>query len=680
MSQATVVLADIGPRNMHDEIDAQINPALLDLLTNSAGTSAPTGGPGGAPAVWQLWVDTSTTPATLRMYVGSGTWAPIGTVSTGGVFTPAGMASAISAAVAAEAARAGTAEGAEVTRAGAAESAEATRAEAAEAAEATRAGAAEGAEATARGNADTTEASNRAAGDSAEIAARKAAFDAMLPLLADQRYAYAVIDPSGYPVFGADWQSRLDFDRAPPPFRVYPVGAIGSRRAYAWAPNLGEVDISTGEFDDVVDVLNGGNFAYYLGRNSGGAPVARECLLHVTSTLSPSVTDLVGLIIHGQSLAVGANTVTTINTAPLYPGRAVMFNGGVRVHGREHDDPLAALDLRQIKNWVDLAERQDTFWGETVASQAAATFLLSAPSTTGIVAATSGVGAQPFTALGPGTQAYVNLLTIALRMVQVARLTHKALAQICVFWRQGESDGALSEAAYTTDLLSLQSALNTDIKRITGQSTDVVLIVDQVSAFSDLESAGPTLAELTAAVNNPTKIASLGPKYQFPYTDGLHLSAVGQAWSGAYLGRFLKRMLLDGVTPQALHIASATLSGSTIHCTVAGNVGNIAIDATFVNNPGGSQPHGILFRDSTTSATVTAVTVTGANTFDVTLSGAPTGTNKRLLVAGLQTSSAVDGSGHPRSTIRDSATESVTVSGVAHPLYNPLAHQVALVT
>lgn len=92
MSQATIPLPDLGPHNMHDFVDTYINPSLLALLTNSSGASEPA-----SPAQWQLWLDTSTTPKTLRIATGSG-WSAIGTVDTTTlVFSPTGVPAATTA-------------------------------------------------------------------------------------------------------------------------------------------------------------------------------------------------------------------------------------------------------------------------------------------------------------------------------------------------------------------------------------------------------------------------------------------------------------------------------------------------------------------------------------------------------------------------------------------------------
>lgn len=79
--QSSIVQPTTGPHSAADLATNYLNPALRALLSNSSGSSAPANGPSGAPMQWQTWLDTSTTPATWRMYDGS-SWVAIGTVDT----------------------------------------------------------------------------------------------------------------------------------------------------------------------------------------------------------------------------------------------------------------------------------------------------------------------------------------------------------------------------------------------------------------------------------------------------------------------------------------------------------------------------------------------------------------------------------------------------------------------
>lgn len=512
-----------------------------------------------------------------------------------------------------------------------------------------------------------------------------------IPRTLSSRYSQQTVDDVGT-VQAIDKQGRVIQDRAPSPFMGRPLFVNGRLRfAVRRRGEATLLDIARGEFDSVPEFEMLGNYARWFGENDDGTSGEREACLVPTSTLNLVVTDVVGLILYGQSLSVGASTTTVINVAPLNPGRAVMFNGGVRVHKRAHDYQPEALDPRNVRDWVDLSERLDVYSGETRASVAAQTFLASQPANVGVVAAAIGVGGQPYEALKKGTQPFSNLVAVALRMVQVAILTGKTMSQIFVYFGQGESNGADSEAAYAAKLLEIQADVQI-IKRITGQTVDVIIITDQISVFQDIRSAGPTLAQLSAARNNPSRVVSLGPKFFLPYSaentppnlGGLHLSALGQAWHGGFLGRAMTQMKA-GTAPLPKHVTSAVRSGTSVAMTVAGGSNTaLRIDTATVSNPGGDQPFGIRWQDdgNGNAVTVTGVTVSGNDTVNATLSATPTGSNGKIHVAGY---SAVPGNNGgpnsgPRNCIADSSPDTVLIQGASYSLAHRLCHQIIPVT
>lgn len=493
--------------------------------------------------------------------------------------------------------------------------------------------------------------------------------------LADARYSHVQRDPAGNVLDAWDHQQRRVGSAAPPSFFARIDGGRVKLRSAA-----GEIDISTGELT-ALSVQMGGDYAYYDGLDGGSAWGAREAFLRPSTMLDDTVTTLVGMIWHGQSLSVGASSNGVINDIPLDPGRAQMFQAGVRAHGREHDDPAQAVDIRNLDNLVDLHESASAFWGETSATQAASAFLAEAPSTTGVIAAAVGVGGQQYTSLKKGTAPFSNLVAVAVRMVQVARLTGRTMSHIVVFWRQGESDMGDSKAAYTAKLVELQNDIDAAVKAVTGQATEVALIVDQVSAFEDLAAVGPPQAQLQVAIDNPTQFASAGPKYMLTYTDGLHADAVGQAWMGAYDGRVAASIVLDSVVPPPFRFASAVRSGTDVSLAPAGNVGAIAIDTSIVDDPGGANPMGVSWRDNGdgNAVTVTGVGISSGNLVAI-LSGIPTGTGGRILIAGESASGDGGPLTGPRACIRDSAGGSVAIDGDSYPLHNYAHHQIIPVT
>lgn len=69
--QADYEMPLTGPMSFPTFLSTWLNPALQAIITNNSGSSAPT--TTGQPETYQWWLDTSATPAVLKLYDGS-TW------------------------------------------------------------------------------------------------------------------------------------------------------------------------------------------------------------------------------------------------------------------------------------------------------------------------------------------------------------------------------------------------------------------------------------------------------------------------------------------------------------------------------------------------------------------------------------------------------------------------------
>lgn len=87
--QGTLTVPTTGPNTFGGPTGAasQINAAVLATQAKNAGTAAPTNGAGGAPFVYQEWIDTSAQPRVWKIYSGSA-WTTMATFNTStGAFT-----------------------------------------------------------------------------------------------------------------------------------------------------------------------------------------------------------------------------------------------------------------------------------------------------------------------------------------------------------------------------------------------------------------------------------------------------------------------------------------------------------------------------------------------------------------------------------------------------------------
>jgi hypothetical protein len=131
---------------------------------------------------------------------------------------------------------------------------------------------------------------------------------------------------------------------------------------------------------------------------------------------------------------------------------------------------------------------------------------------------------------GAGTDYYENLI----RFIQEARDAAVARSQtpkvLWVNFAHGEQDtgDGLSAADYKTGMNGLWTEFNTEVKTITGQTEDVIFIMQQTGRLKDGVMGGPAQATLELALEQPDKFRSIGPNFMLTdWADTQHLTARG---------------------------------------------------------------------------------------------------------------------------------------------------------
>lgn len=124
-----------------------------------------------------------------------------------------------------------------------------------------------------------------------------------------------------------------------------------------------------------------------------------------------------------------------------------------------------------------------------------------------------------------GGRAFPSSLNEARVWKQLAAAAGKTYGVGAVVLTHGECDA--SNQAYGSGLYPFWNDYNTDIKALTGQSNDVVLLASQQSA-SATGATGSAVQLWQASLEHPEQILCVGPKYQYQYgPDRLHMPATG---------------------------------------------------------------------------------------------------------------------------------------------------------
>lgn len=181
----------------------------------------------------------------------------------------------------------------------------------------------------------------------------------------------------------------------------------------------------------------------------------------------------------------------------------------------------------------------------------------------------------------------------------------------CIAWTQGEEDmrcgGDASKygttgfepTEYHNSLIALIESLNTDIKAITGQTEDVVLVSYQTSSHTSYKRYPRIALEQSLADNMSDKIFLVKPNYNVEYKregsssdpgtqglDGFEVHCPNKSYRemGNHYGIAAAEMVLLGKRPSRMYPKSAHLSGTTMVIRFNVPVYPLVLDTTNVSN------------------------------------------------------------------------------------------------
>ncbi len=316
-----------------------------------------------------------------------------------------------------------------------------------------------------------------------------------------------------------------------------------------------------------------------------------------------------GFLHTGQSLAeggVGGDVVEGISP-PLHPDMALMLSGGpVGVGAATLGETLVALSepkrvtigtsfLRPIVESKD-GQFQAVFHGQAF-------------------------GGQNYQAIKKGGHAgvYSKAITQA-RSVFSARPTLEYRAVSCV---HGEQDGLDNNVNYAANLLQLQADYSADLKQITGQNTDVPLLLCQTSTAAGYFHNGgideltfPTpLQQLQAHTSSPF-VHLVCPKYFLSYYDHSHITNNAQRVLGEYYQKAFESLEQTG-NWDPLRPRTVIGNGNIVTISFIGDVGKLTFDTSLVKQ---AADYGFSYRDEAGNS-ISDVSINDDNQVVITLTG-----------------------------------------------------------
>ncbi len=276
---------------------------------------------------------------------------------------------------------------------------------------------------------------------------------------------------------------------------------------------------------------------------------------------APASWDLCGIVGTGQSLSVGNEPIHS--TRQLH-GHLKLSLGAARVPPFDPtSSELSLVPLTEpIRPLTSGYPRPypDNIYGEThhsaMAHEVSALCQkagLTLPVTIHTVVGESGQGMialrkDPVETADTG-RAYAATLFEVEAITRLAKAAGKTYGVTAVVIVHGETDAGNNR--YAEELVQLWSDYNRDLKSITGQVSDISMLVSQQNSCPTApnQRSGSTLAQWRAGVEGPGFIVCSGPKYHLPGDgDGIHLSALGHQMLGEKLGQiYFQRVVLGDV-------------------------------------------------------------------------------------------------------------------------------------
>ena len=411
-----------------------------------------------------------------------------------------------------------------------------------------------------------------------------------------------------------------------------------ARRAAARAAVLPDA-VPVGLLKEPFGATQNGDLTRALARDDG-----------IASYLVRSDTKLVALeelrgpikyIAHGgQSLANGGGAQgadpedrTNLVMAPL-PHRGLMFGGpggGTRGTGEEEFDPATVNDFEPAAEVYsdNLGESQGTAMMQMLDARRIA----EGEPRRLMVYRTHGKGGRTIAQLSKGTVPYANGVVQLQRAKEIAALYGYDLDASAWLWTQGETDRATgtTRAAYLAALQTLKADWQADVQSVLGSKVEPVLILDQLAAATNEDASDIALAQLDMVEAGLAYIST--PKYwlngDYGYVDSVHLTALGYDVLGEMQALAYRRILEEGNTSyRGLRPLSATLTGDTIDIVFDVLPGRILkFDTTLLT---AATDRGFVYRDATSSASISSVAIVADDTVRITLDAMPSGANPTI--------------------------------------------------
>ncbi|MRK52198.1 hypothetical protein GJJ22_08520 [Klebsiella pneumoniae] len=384
------------------------------------------------------------------------------------------------------------------------------------------------------------------------------------------------------------------------------VGKDGNIYSYVDSVLTKITNIAASDDDNAHSYIYSGAQRTYLGRDM--------------SFYTPDPSIIYIFLDMGQSNSWGqySGGVPTIAGVPVYPDNALMLNTGVRA------------TLTEATSLVPLVETNEGIASETSGSSWVNHTIRDVEALTGvrptILMLNASQGGMRYYQLTRGQTAYKQFQTALKSAVSLIMARGKKPVVAAVRWMQGEAETAFvpsNKSIVQAQLRQLQRFVADDASQITGTPQDPLLFVNQIAPVSKYTEGIWRQPVKEAQLLRDGKIIPVGPVFQYPMADGVHMNS----WGRNYLGQCLAMATVTEVfgssyAPQ-LPGEYAWLDDVTLRINLDAAFGTLTLDTSGTVSMTGLENYGFNFDDySATPPVITAVTL-NESSIDITLNKSP---------------------------------------------------------
>jgi hypothetical protein len=284
--------------------------------------------------------------------------------------------------------------------------------------------------------------------------------------------------------------------------------------------------------------------------------------------------DIVGIVGTGQSLSVGAVGTPVVSDTQPYGNLKLLDSGADPKYDGMSDQlslvPLTAPIRPGMPGYPAIAY-PNNIAGETpnegMANQISATTMALGGYSHVTAATNVGESGQSITVIeknGTGN-AFAATLYEAAAIKALAAAQNKTYGVAAVILTHGETDS--QDPNYEQEITKLRSDYDQDLKAITGQKEDVLMLISQQASFP--ADGGASLSAVAAwklGVDDPAHFLCVGPKYQYWYApDHVHFDApnyrrLGEKYAEVYTEVVLKKKPWAPLQPTKISHSGATIT------------------------------------------------------------------------------------------------------------------------